>query len=98
MWLRDTLATEEPKLRVWTYGYDSSLKNADSIETIDDYAETFKSLLYGMRQATEKSGMRVRPMIFIVHSLGGLIFKQVGSKLCKYPTYCALLTPVHRRS
>jgi hypothetical protein len=78
MWLRDSLAREEPKLRVWIYGYESSLRSEESISDIFDYADTFRRLLGEMRKGGNKPSKSPRPLVFIVHSLGGIVFKEVG--------------------
>ena len=36
MWLRDSLAKDLPGVRIFTYGYDSGLKNSDSSQNVID--------------------------------------------------------------
>ncbi|MCJ1313277.1 hypothetical protein MMC25_006954, partial [Agyrium rufum] len=75
LWPRDALPRHFPQLRVWTYGYESKLTEADSVADVYEYAETFRSLLRSLRwkRKTHKHSI---PIIFMVHSLGGLIFKE----------------------
>jgi hypothetical protein len=79
MWLRDSLAVDVPRLRVFTYGYASSPTADDSIAGVDDYADTFRRLLRSMRREyqTRIQTQRITPLVFIVHSFGGLVLKQV---------------------
>ena len=79
MWLRDSLAVDVPRLRVFIYGYASSLTANDSIAGVDDYADTFRRLLRSMRREyqTRIQTQRITPLVFIVHSFGGLVLKQV---------------------
>jgi alpha-beta hydrolase superfamily lysophospholipase len=78
MWLRDSVPVDFPQLRVWLYGYDSSLTDTDSVEDFYEYAQTLRRLLRGLRRKT-KLGVNqgAIPIIFIAHSLGGLLLKEV---------------------
>ncbi|KAH7305022.1 hypothetical protein B0I35DRAFT_382185, partial [Stachybotrys elegans] len=79
MWLRDALPydiTDEredtPLARVMTYGYESSLQHSRSFQSLEDLATSFHASLLALL-----SNATTRPIIFIAHSLGGLILKQV---------------------
>ncbi|KAE8440868.1 hypothetical protein EG329_006366 [Mollisiaceae sp. DMI_Dod_QoI] len=74
MWLRDSLTKELPQLRVFIYGYACDLTTADSISGVDDYADTLRRLLRDMR-GQYKTEQPV-PLVFIAHSLGGMVLKQ----------------------
>jgi hypothetical protein len=91
MWLRDSLAKDIPRLRVFIYGYACDLTPADSISGVDDYADTLRRLLRDMRGQNKVEGTRTAwistltmktghpvPLVFIAHSLGGMVLKQVG--------------------
>lgn len=79
MWLRDSLPedllwaeTEEeaqPMARVLIYGYPSSLVESTSFQGVEAIASSF-------RLALEDIGLN-KPVIFIAHSLGGIVVKQV---------------------
>ncbi|KAK1569875.1 P-loop containing nucleoside triphosphate hydrolase protein [Colletotrichum navitas] len=78
MWLRDALPyhllwehTNHPMARVITYGYESEVVNSRSMQNLEDLATTFRDSLN-----TLTSSRKVRPLIFVAHSLGGLIVKQ----------------------
>lgn len=73
MWLRDALPKDIPTARIMTYGYNSIIANSTSMQNLEDLATSFRdSLLPLVRSDT------LRPIIFIGHSLGGLIVKQVS--------------------
>ncbi|KAM0247492.1 hypothetical protein ACHAQJ_009831 [Trichoderma viride] len=85
MWLRDALpydVTEEgdgkPITRVMVYGYNSSLPRSDSFQNLEDLGTALRSHLRGL----EVAGV-FQPIVFIAHSLGGLIVKQVLISLSK---------------
>lgn len=91
MWLRDSLAKDVPRLRVFTYGYTCDITASDSVSGVDEYADTFRRLLRDMRRQCQVGITRLAcvsslttkighpaPLIFIAHSLGGMVVKQVG--------------------
>jgi alpha-beta hydrolase superfamily lysophospholipase len=80
MWLRDTLPYDmtsgedkTPIARVMLYGYESTVAQSDSIQGLEDLGTAFHSSI--LQLATS---MTPKPIIFVAHSLGGLIVKQVG--------------------
>ncbi len=80
MWLRDALphnitqeGDQKPCARVMIYGYESSLPQSQSIQNIEDLATSFHNSLLALISAANP-----RPIIFIAHSLGGLIVKQAS--------------------
>lgn len=80
MWLRDSLhydltseADDRPMARVMTYGYESILAGSQNTQNIEDLATSFLTSLRSL-----VTGRTSRPIIFVAHSLGGLIVKQVG--------------------
>ncbi len=76
-WLKDFLPQQIPNARIMSYGYDSQLLFGRSAADISTFAEQLLNDLMAERQTlTEKS----RPIIFICHSLGGIVFKKV--RLC----------------
>lgn len=72
MWLRDALPNHLQGARVLIYGYDSKLAESRSYQNLEDVASKFRqslSVVLGGRTSS-------RPLIFIAHSLGGLVLKQ----------------------
>lgn len=80
MWLRDALPRDLNGRRsmgvasVMVYGYDSSLPLSNSFQGLDDLARSF----YNSLKNNQGDGSAIRPIIFVAHSLGGLIVKEVG--------------------
>lgn len=72
MWLRDALPHDLPGARVLTYGYDTRLAESNSFQNLEDVALTFCASL----RVALGSRPPDRPLIFIAHSLGGLVLKQ----------------------
>lgn len=73
LWLRDSLPSHIPRSRVLTYGYDSALKWSKSRMTLIDFAE---DLLYRLKHERTALMEQKRPLIFVCHSLGGVVVKQ----------------------
>ncbi len=74
LWLRDSLPSHVPQARIMTYGYDSSLKFSSSRAKINDFASELATRLDLERGDAAE---RHRPIIFICHSLGGVVFKEL---------------------
>ena len=72
MWLRDALPDDLPGARVLTYGYNSRLVGSRSFQNLEDLASKFR---VSLRTALSDRPPD-RPLIFIAHSLGGLVLKQ----------------------
>ena len=79
LWLRDLLPFKIPNARVWTWGYDARTYSQNhgeslSIQHLYDHGRDLVADLDRERRAdrTEK-----RPIIFIAHSLGGIVLKTV---------------------
>lgn len=76
-WPMDLLPHDFPNIRVFTYGYDSKIthwfKGPGMQLDIYSYGESLLNGLEARRRADPD-----RPLIFIVHSLGGLILKDVS--------------------
>lgn len=79
MWLRDALPKDLPNTRVYVYGYDTSMIDSLSRQSILDlgarFAETLQALFTGPRWR----GMPTKILLLIGHSLGGLVIEQVGT-------------------
>ncbi|KAM0260900.1 hypothetical protein ACHAQJ_002519 [Trichoderma viride] len=72
LWLRDLLPGFLPGCRVYTYGYPSKIF-AQSSARVEEYA---RDLLISLRDSREDSTIGKRSVIFVCHSLGGIVFKQ----------------------
>lgn len=71
--LRDIIPADLPHAGILTYGYDTKLVGSKSNARISDFAKEFLSAIIDARR-----GDPHRPFIFIGHSLGGLLIKEVG--------------------
>ncbi|KAH7161817.1 hypothetical protein EDB81DRAFT_610202, partial [Dactylonectria macrodidyma] len=74
LWLADFLPLDIPYARIFTYGYNSRVAFAGSASGVDDHSRTLLERLMAKRRQfghTEK-----RPLLFICHSLGGVIVKR----------------------
>ncbi|KAL6715939.1 hypothetical protein ACLMJK_006901 [Lecanora helva] len=86
LWLRDLLPEDIPKARIFTYSYPAELFWSRSEATITDYAQNLLALLQIQRR--EQSN---RPIIFLAHSLGGIVCKQALIKANENPRFKILL-------
>lgn len=78
LWLRDLLQRDLPGSRIYTYGYPSELFWSHSVAKLRDYSG---NLLSSLAAVPER---RQRPIIFVCHSLGGIVCKQVRSSTLLY--------------
>lgn len=76
LWLRDFLPAEIPNARVLSFGYNSSITFSKSVTDITNAAEMLLDRLDCVRSGVAGT----RPIIFVSHSLGGIIVKKV--RLC----------------
>ncbi|KAI0864359.1 hypothetical protein F4860DRAFT_441662 [Xylaria cubensis] len=85
MWMRDALPYDmtvkdggRPIARVMVYGYESKVAQSDSIQSLEDLGTALHSSLLLLVNTTP-----LKPIIFIAHSLGGLMVKQAIISLSK---------------
>ncbi|EWZ36204.1 hypothetical protein FOZG_11945 [Fusarium oxysporum Fo47] len=70
-WLKDFVPEDIKNARVMTYGYNSDVAFSKSTAGVEDFAKDLLARLKAVRQDEWK-----RPIIFICHSMGGLIVKK----------------------
>ncbi|KAF8249410.1 hypothetical protein K440DRAFT_641411 [Wilcoxina mikolae CBS 423.85] len=87
LWPRDLLPHDVPDARVLLFSYNSNVAFNVSQEGVRDHANSLLERLTRNRNLTEHSINR--PIIFVAHSLGGLVIKQLKTG------YQALVTAVH---
>ncbi|RAL08889.1 LipA and NB-ARC domain protein [Aspergillus homomorphus CBS 101889] len=91
-WPRDFLPQDIPQARIFVYGYNSNITNPQSMSTasVKDHANTLLNLL----DLERNPQINVRPpkIIFIGHSLGGLVIKQALLNAHEDPKYNAIRT------
>jgi hypothetical protein len=91
MWIRDSLPYDLflgynelfGVARVMIYGYDSIVPGSTNFQNLEDLAISFRDSLLPIVDTTD--AVAPRPIIFIAHSLGGLILKQVGNSKLSLP-------------
>jgi hypothetical protein len=97
MWLLDSLRSEFRFARIMTYGFNTILQSNKSNQDISDLANFLLGSLEAMRVTTGISedghstqlqpgsheGQTIIPVIFIAHSLGGLVVKEVSIAFLK---------------
>lgn len=49
MWLLDRLRVDQPRFRIMTYGYDTTVPNSDSVQDLEDLATAFRVSLVSVR-------------------------------------------------
>lgn len=73
LWLKDLLPHQIPNARVMTFSYMATIFGNTSVGGIRDNARALLGLLADQREDNED---RQRPIVFVGHSLGGIIIKQ----------------------
>jgi hypothetical protein len=89
-WLRDFLPEQFPSANIMAFGYNSKVFFSPSVTGIEDVALDLLNRLIGERDKQSQN----RPVIFIAHSLGGIIVKKVGPRSIARLTRPLFLTEV----
>ncbi|KAI9889263.1 MAG: hypothetical protein M1814_005638 [Vezdaea aestivalis] len=72
-WPQEWLLKDLPKTRVMSFGYNADVAFCNTTADLLDHA---KGLLSSLIDKREQSNEKYRPLIFIGHSLGGIVIKQ----------------------
>ncbi|KAI1376505.1 hypothetical protein F4677DRAFT_459687 [Hypoxylon crocopeplum] len=72
MWIRDELPQSLPTVRFILYGYDTILHPSKSFQRVPDLANSFIDVL----RADGWTSPTAKPLLFLAHSLGGVLLKQ----------------------
>lgn len=73
LWLRDQLPDELPGARIFSYGYDATVVFSRATGGIEEFATT---LLGHLLRERSGDANRQRRIIFICHSMGGIVIKK----------------------
>ena len=76
-WPKDLLPYDIPKARILTFGYKAEILSFSSHpkkNAIEEYAKHLNTQLFSLRSETTTLE---RPIIFVAHSLGGLVCAKV---------------------
>ncbi|KAF3353859.1 Bile pigment transporter 1 [Verticillium dahliae VDG1] len=76
-WLKDLVPKFLPSARVMSVWYNSQVQFSKSTADIHAFSQQLLESLMAERESIEEQD---RPLIFICHSLGGLVFKQAAIK------------------
>jgi len=77
MWIRDQLPKYVPGVRAILYGYDSRLADSDSFQSVAHLALSFISQIRANGGAHDNA----KPLVFLAHSLGGIVLKDALCRL-----------------
>jgi hypothetical protein len=91
LWLRDLLPKALPNVRIMTFGYNARFKNFTAQQDLRSIASKLLTELVDLRSSDEvftESGYyhgneltcgkeKSRPIVFVCHSLGGIVAKKV---------------------
>ena len=75
-WPKAFLPPELPRARLITYGYDVYLIGRGGGASTDGLSQHARNLLNDLTNDRAASGASSRPIIFVVHSMGGLVCKE----------------------
>lgn len=80
MWLRDLLPSSNSfeRSRIMTFGYNSAPLDDKSVATLSDWAHDLLEQVGLIRQLPNE---KERPIIFVCHSLGGLVAREAMIRL-----------------
>ncbi|KAI1127171.1 hypothetical protein F5Y10DRAFT_266376 [Nemania abortiva] len=70
LWLRDFLPAKAPRMRVLLFGYNSNAAFSSAGAGVEEVVQDLLNLIMNSREDPD------RPLIFVCHSLGGLIVKR----------------------
>ncbi|KAL8654315.1 MAG: hypothetical protein Q9226_003490 [Calogaya cf. arnoldii] len=73
LWLQDFIPSQITNTRVMSYGYDSLVAFSKSVAGVEDFAADLLNRLNDERSTAQEN---LRPVVFICHSLGGIVFKK----------------------
>jgi hypothetical protein len=73
VWLRDFAPQDVPRARFVTYGYDTGVIASDNNQGVHELAHT---LLDGLAIFRQRTQTQQRPLLFVCHSLGGVVLKE----------------------
>ena len=93
-WPQDLLPKDVSSCRIYTWGYNVDvryLRGSRSTATILDHSRTLVSDLAQVRRLKDQQD---RPLIFVAHSLGGVVVKKVCCPILSTP--CNMMNAVRR--
>jgi hypothetical protein len=65
VWIRDNLAKHIPQLRIWTYGYKSTLKDENTVSDVFEWGESLRMDLRAFRKQSQVSAKFRNPIWYL---------------------------------
>ncbi|KAF5259383.1 hypothetical protein FOXYS1_9999 [Fusarium oxysporum] len=87
MWPRDFLKLSFPNARILTYGYNANVFKNTSLAVQQDFRDALLASLSVLRSGTAAAA---RPIVFLGHSLGGLVIKSALLAATEQPSYLSI--------
>lgn len=81
-WLKDLLPSRFPNARILSFGYNSAVALSKSIADVSVFGEMLLTRTL-LERVSEKQ--KSRPIIFVGHSLGGIVVKKVSHLFSFFP-------------
>jgi predicted alpha/beta hydrolase family esterase len=72
------LKANVPRTRIVTFGYDADIANFWAMASQNTIRNHAVNLANALAQLRERTDTEERPIVFVTHSLGGLVFEDVG--------------------
>jgi hypothetical protein len=96
MWLRDSLPIDIPGTRIIIYGYDTQLHGSHTFQDLEALATSLRVHLLGLStQRSSDAEPHTKPLVFVAHSLGGLLVKQAIIQMKPDQNSQALLNSIY---
>ncbi|KAK3390389.1 ankyrin repeat protein [Podospora didyma] len=86
-WIKDILPSTVPAARIMSFSYNSMLQFSKSTSDFFTFGQQLLESLMAERDSDDHAH---RPIIFICHSLGGIVFKQAFLQADENKNYAAL--------
>lgn len=93
LWLRDFLPSDLPTARVMSFGYNATTLFSQVVTNIDNMVEALLAATHVRRRSTNGTA---KPIIFICHSLGGIIVKKASILRSRMECQSRMLIPSRR--
>ena len=79
-WPAHLLKNDVPKTRILTFGYDADVVHFWAMASQNRIRNHATNLVNALAQLRERTDTEERPILFVTHSLGGLVFEDVGAQ------------------
>ena len=96
MWLRDSLPSDLPGARIMLYGYDTQLHGSQTFQDLEALGSTLRSDLQALAMRDSSNAQpQTKPLIFVAHSLGGLVVKEAIIQMKRDKNHQVLLDSIY---